>query len=192
MTGRVMSAVLLVAVGLLLGAGAMAPVHAGLAIGVTIEKLVNGEIADAAPGPVVPVGSTVTFTYQITSAFFIPFDIAIVGIVVEDDNGTVDTADDFNPTFTGGDAGILGRLENGETWTYSATRAALLGDHENIATVNGSFTLLSNGAGTFPLSPEFDSGHYRGVAPAGVPEPTALALLGAGVVALGYFRRGRP
>jgi len=65
---------------------------------VSIEELVNGQEADAAPGVTVPVGSVVTFTYQVTNTGASPFPLPFV---VVDDNGTPGlTSDDFLPALT--------------------------------------------------------------------------------------------
>ena len=70
-----------------------------------IEKLINGQDADAATGPILAAGGTATFTYQVTNTG----NIAVGSIVVVDDNGTPGSAaDDFNPTFTGGDTNSNG------------------------------------------------------------------------------------
>ena len=43
-------------------------------------------------------------------------------MVLKDDNGTPnDPADDFSPTYVSGDNGVIGTLEPGETWIYTAT-----------------------------------------------------------------------
>jgi hypothetical protein len=58
--------------------------------------------------------------------------------VVTDDNGTPNNpADDFRPTFVGGDTNNNGLLDPGETWTYTATQIAAMGQYTNIATVTG-------------------------------------------------------
>src|SRR5262245_37990570 len=67
---------------------------------------------------------------------------ALADVVVRDDNGTpADPADDFSPTFVGGDTNGNGLLDLGETWTYTATRTIPAGATDpfvNVATVTAS------------------------------------------------------
>ena len=59
--------------------------------------------------------------------------------MVVDDNGTPgNAADDFNPTFTGGDTNSNGLLDLGETWNFSASRTVVAGHYTNIGKVTGS------------------------------------------------------
>ena len=102
------------------------------------------------------VGSTVTWTYTVTN----PGNVAIANVVVSDDNGTAgEPRDDFNPTFVGGDTDGNGELDVAETWTYTANAAALAGEYENIATVNGAF--VAPGANT-PVS-DIEEDCYTGL-----------------------------
>jgi hypothetical protein len=60
----------------------------------------------------------VTYNYQVTN----PGATALSGVSLVDDNATpTNPADDFHPTFTGGDANTNGLLDPGEVWTYTAT-----------------------------------------------------------------------
>jgi uncharacterized repeat protein (TIGR01451 family) len=98
---------------------------------INIVKLTNGTDNNAPTGPVVPVGSTVTFTYVVTN----PGDETLSNVVVRDDNGTSATpADDFNPTFVGGDTDGDGLLDLSETWTFTASRIATAGQYSNVGT----------------------------------------------------------
>ena len=90
-----------------------------------VEKFVNGEDADTAPGIELAVGDPITWTYEVTN----PGNILIRDVTLADDQGLV-------PALVGGDDGDL-ELEPGETWIYEATSTAAPGAHLNIATVNG-------------------------------------------------------
>src|SRR5262249_51636433 len=106
--------------------------HFGSAPAIDIEKAVNGQDADSPTGPILAVGSTASFTYSVTNTGNVPLS----NVVVVDDNGTAgNTADDFNPTFTGGDSNNNGLLDLNETWTYSANRTVTAGQYINIGTV---------------------------------------------------------
>src|SRR4029078_4764117 len=62
---------------------------------INIVKLTNGTDNDTPTGPVVQVGSTVTWTYIVTN----PGNLPLHDVVVPDDNGTPgNLADDFQPT----------------------------------------------------------------------------------------------
>ena len=76
-----------------------------------VVKLTNGTENNAAPGPVVPAGSTVTFSYVVTN----PGNVPLSGVAVSDNNGTpANLADDFNATFVGGDTKTNGLLDLAE------------------------------------------------------------------------------
>jgi hypothetical protein len=108
--------------------------HFGVVRGIDIEKHVNGQDADSPTGPVLMVGSTATFTYFVTNTGNVP----ISNVVVVDDNGTPgNTADDFNPMFTGGDTNSDNLLDVTETWTYTASRIVTAGQYTNIGKVTG-------------------------------------------------------
>lgn len=106
--------------------------HFGASPGVNLVKLTNGTNNDTPPGPTVPIGSTVTFTYVVTN----PGNVPLFGVTVRDDNGTpANMADDFNPTFVGGDTNSNNQLDTNETWTYTASRIATAGQYTNTGTV---------------------------------------------------------
>jgi hypothetical protein len=131
--------------------------------GIHIVKSSNGTDNDGAPGPTVEVGSTVTFTYVVTNTGNVP----LTNVAVVDDNGTAaDTADDFNPTFTGGDTNGNGFLDSNETWTYTATSIATTGQYTNVGKATG---LPSDGS---PAVSESNSDNYFGHA---TPTPTPPA-----------------
>ena len=133
-------------------------------VSASIEKLVNGDAADAAPGVIVPVGSLVTFRYLVTNTGTGSFDV-----VVQDDNGTPGLlGDDFSPTLVIGD----GVFDPGDTWTYSATQTALPGLHTNI----GSAGLLIGVFGS-PGTVSFAALASDPASYTGVPGPAALTLV---------------
>ena len=109
--------------------------HFGVNALVNLVKSTNGQDANTATGPTLPVGSTATFTYVVTN----PGNVALASVTVRDDNGTAgNTADDFNATFQSGDTNSNGRLDTTETWTYQATRTVTAGQYSNIGTVTGN------------------------------------------------------
>ncbi len=108
--------------------------YVGLVSGIDIEKSTNGEDADTTgSGPEVFVGSTVTFTYNVINTGAVP----LANVVVTDDNGTpADSTDNFQPTFVSGDTNGDDQLDVAETWIYTATTTAVLGEYQNIAVVS--------------------------------------------------------
>ncbi|MGB7342896.1 MAG: SdrD B-like domain-containing protein [Pirellulaceae bacterium] len=129
--------------------------HIGVTPSLTIEKSTNGIDADTATGPRLDVGSTATFSYQVTNTG----GVALNNLVVTDDGGTTGTTtDDFNPTFNGGDTNANGVFDIGEVWLYSATRIVTLGQYTNIATA----TANNPAGGTIN---DTDPSNHIGVAP---------------------------
>jgi len=120
--------------------------------GINIVKLTNGSNNDAAPvpgtpdGPVVLVGSTVTWTYDVNNTG----NEAIRNVSV------TDSASGVTPVYVSGDNGN-GQLDPGETWVYAASGIAVAGQYSNIATVTGAAAL----SGT-PLTAS-NPDHYFGV-----------------------------
>jgi hypothetical protein len=126
---------------------------------IAVVKLTNGTDNDAAPGPVVAVGSTVTFTYVVTNAGNVPLS----GVTVRDDNGTPgDPSDDFNATLDGGDMNENGLLDLAETWTFSASRVATPGQYTNVATATGTAT--AGGATATATNPDNHLGAVAAIA----------------------------
>jgi hypothetical protein len=121
-----------------------------MAAGIQVIKFVNGEDADTAPGPHVPAGSTVTFTYVVTDTG----DVPLANVLVTDNQPGLLL------TFLTGDSNSNGLLDTTETWTYTATATALTGQQANIGTVS------ANDA-TNPSTTVTDNnlGHYFGDAP---------------------------
>jgi hypothetical protein len=118
-----------------------------------VEKATNGQDADTPTGPLVAVGSTVTWTYVVTN----PGNVPLANVTLRDDSGTPgNLADDFTPTFVGGDANSNGQLDPGESWQYQATGPAVAGQYANVATASGVDPLGQTRTDT-------DPSHYFGV-----------------------------
>ena len=91
--------------------------YLGVSPSVDIEKLVNGDDADAPTGPVVAVGSTVTFDFVVTNTG----NIDLTNVVVTDD--------------VLGVIGTIPSLAVGASQTLTATAPALAGQQTNIGDV---------------------------------------------------------
>jgi len=115
---------------------------------IDIEKATNGEDADTATGPFIPVGDAVTWTYEVTNTG----NVDLTGVVVTDDMGVI-------PTFVGGDANGDGVLQTNEIWVYQASGVALDGQYANLGTVVGYSPLQA-------MVSDEDPSHYFGLAPA--------------------------
>ncbi|HEY8339638.1 MAG TPA: hypothetical protein VIK95_07200 [Egibacteraceae bacterium] len=104
--------------------------HFGVAPGIAIEKATNGEDADDAPGPYVPVGDPVTWTYVVTN----DSNVAITSVTVSDDVlGPIDPAS----CELGGTPGIPDPLPVGASFTCTVTGVASAGQYENVGSVTG-------------------------------------------------------
>ena len=92
---------------------------------INIVKLTNGTNNDSPPvagvpdGPTVPVGSTVTWTYNVTD----PTGVALSGVSVTDNIAGVNPTPVLSSGFNVGDTNHDGLLENGETWVFTASGA---------------------------------------------------------------------
>ena len=85
---------------------------------VTLQKSTNGVDADSPPGPTLPVGSTVSWTYEITNTGSDPLD----NVSVTDDQGVMVSC----PQTT---------LDGGESMTCTASGTAQAGQYSNLGTV---------------------------------------------------------
>ena len=104
---------------------------------VRIKKATNGQDADNAPGPTVPVGSTVTWTYVVTNTGNVPLS----GVtVVDNPNGSVPCP--------------KASLAAGESMTCTTTGVAIAGQYRNVGTVTATWT-----AGSVS---DADASHYFG------------------------------
>jgi len=129
--------------------------------GLRVRKLVNGEDASSPTGPVVQVGSTVTFDFVVTNAG--QAELAPV-VVIDDVLGSVGTIESLAP---------------GASQTLSVTAAASAGQHSNLATVTGtpptgpdvSATAIAHYYGSDSASPPANS------EPRSIGRPALLAIL---------------
>jgi hypothetical protein len=109
----------------------------GVKPGINLVKLTNGTDNNSGTGPTVTVGSTVTWSYIVTNTG----NVELSNVSIVDDNGTAGTGDDFVPTYVSGDADSDNKLDTSETWTFSASAAAVVGQYINYATVTGKSPL---------------------------------------------------
>jgi uncharacterized repeat protein (TIGR01451 family) len=108
-------------------------------VGVNIEKLTNGQDADVPPGPSIPVGAPVTWTYVVTNNG----NAALTNVVVTDNRpGVMVTC-------------LQTSLAVGASMTCTATGVAVLGPYSNIGTVTAT---SASGQVT-----DADPSHYLGV-----------------------------
>jgi uncharacterized repeat protein (TIGR01451 family) len=100
-----------------------------MAAGIQVIKFVNGQDADTPTGPQVLAGSTLTFTYEVTTG---TGDVPLANVTLTDDTlGPI-------TSFTGDDGNLL--LDPGETWIYTQTATAGAGQQTNTAIVTGEDT----------------------------------------------------
>ncbi|MBT8048581.1 MAG: hypothetical protein HKN57_13540 [Xanthomonadales bacterium] len=111
----------------------------GVASSITIEKATNGLDADAAPGPQIPSGDAVTWTYVVTNGS----NETLSDVTVTDDQGVTVTC----PSDT---------LAAGASMTCTASGTAVAGQYANIGTATGTPPV-----GT-PVT-DMDPSHYFGV-----------------------------
>ena len=118
---------------------------------VQIKKATNGQDADEAPGPTVPVGSTVTWTYVVTNTGTVP----LTGILVTDNpNGAVGC-----PAAT---------LNPNQSMTCTVNGVAILGQSRTVGTVTATWT-----GGTVT---DADASHYFGQSPTPTEEGPKVQL----------------
>ena len=124
---------------------------------IEVLKSVNGQDANSAPGPHVPVGSTLTFTYLVANTGNVP----LLSVAVTDDKLPP-------PTFVGGDTNGNGLLEAPEIWTYTETATALAGQQTNVGTATAQDAMGTQAIATDPAN-------YFGDAPTAVTFASASA-----------------
>ena len=99
-----------------------------LVAAIHLEKMTNGEEADLPIGPSLPVGSTVSWSYQVSNSGDVP---------VSNVNVT-DSQVGLTPVYKSGDDGDE-LLEPGEIWTYEASGTAVAGPYQNLGTATGRY-----------------------------------------------------
>jgi hypothetical protein len=106
---------------------------------ITLEKATNGVDADQAPGPSIPVGDPITWTYTVTNTGVVPLD----GIVVSDDQGVIV------------DCQNVRTLAVGASLVCTGTGVAVEGQYMNV----GWVTALAGVASAMATDPS----HYLGI-----------------------------
>jgi hypothetical protein len=107
---------------------------------VAIEKSTNGEDADDAPGPTIPVGAAVTWQYFVTNTG----TLNLTGVQVTDDKNVAVSCPSTS-------------LMPGQSMTCSESGTATQGQYRNVGTVTATST-----SGNVTAS---DASHYFGQAP---------------------------
>ncbi len=141
----------------------------GYTTNISILKLTNGTNNDNPPvagtpdGPIVPVGSTVTWTYDVSTTGNVPLS----SVAVTDNIAGVNPTPVLSGGFNVGDTNHDGLLEAGETWVFTASGTAIAGQYSNIGTATG---VPSTPAGTpipgAPTQTATNPDHYFGETPA--------------------------
>jgi streptogramin lyase len=112
---------------------------------IDVEKSTNGEDADTAPGPLIPIGKPVVWTYRVENTG----NVELTGVSLVDDNGSPGfPSDDYSCTIGSLGAGAI------DDTTCSQTGTAMAGQYTNTATVRASY-------GVVEVS-DSDTSHYRG------------------------------
>jgi len=117
---------------------------------IDITKYTNGDDANTVPGPSIPVGSTVTWKYDVVNTGNVP----LTNVRVTDD--------------IIGDICTIGDLAVGETKSCAKTGTAVEGQYSNIGTVTGAYELRmitdndpSNYFGTTPSPGTGTPGYWK-------------------------------
>ena len=119
----------------------------------TAGTVVDDFTNNASDGASILVGEAVTWIYQVTSVG----NVDLSNVNVTDDQGVT-------VSFLTGDGGVIGVLESGETWYYTAVGTAAAGSYNNVGMASGSFTDTAGDIGT---DTETDASSYFGEQPVG-------------------------
>ncbi|WP_407356965.1 beta strand repeat-containing protein [Methanolobus sp. WCC5] len=111
----------------------------GASPSIDIEKATNGEDADSPTGPFIPVGDSVTWTYNVTNTG----NVDLVNVTVTDN--------------LLGEISVIGDLAAGESTEVSANGVAVAGQYANIGNVTGDYNGIT-------VTDE-DPSHYFGASP---------------------------
>ncbi|MCX6044424.1 MAG: carboxypeptidase regulatory-like domain-containing protein, partial [Chloroflexi bacterium] len=130
----------------------------------TLKKFTNGEDADTPPGPTVPVGSPIVWTYIVTNTGA----VALTNLSLTDDKlGPITCIE-----------GAIPNLAPNQSFSCSVNGiATTVGQYANIGTVNGTWT---NPNGSFVIT-DTDPSHYFGAQAAITLQKTVYAGHNAGV-----------
>ena len=135
---------------------------------IQIVKTTNGvDAANAAQGPIVPVGSTVTWEYVVTNTGNQP----LININVNDNPaGLVNNI--ISKSINNDDT-----LDMGESWTYNKTGIAISGAYSNTVTVTGIGWTGTTASAT-------DTSYYTGEVP--IPEFPTIAIPMLAIIGLAF------
>ena len=89
----------------------------GTLAAVTIEKTTNGIDADTPTGPVIALGSSITWEYTVTNT----------GTVSLTSPSVTDNIPSVSPAYQSGDTDTDSEIDPGETWIYQATGTSVAG-----------------------------------------------------------------
>jgi len=123
--------------------------YIGLVPSVDIEKDTNGQDADTPVGPQVPVGDTVTWTYEVTNNG----DVTLAPLTVTDDQGVAIDCGAGTPT--------IASLAPGDSATCTGTAPAELGQYMNNSDVSGQPVNAAGDPVGAPVT-DADPSHYFG------------------------------
>jgi uncharacterized repeat protein (TIGR01451 family) len=154
----------------------------GVRSAVDIEKAVDGEDADAAPGPSIEPGADVQWTYVVTNVG----TTELTDVTVTDDR--LD-ASEIDCSETGGNV-IAGPLAPGESFSCVASGTAVAGPYVNTGTVVGTGPETTDVDGEPVPGVEVtdeDLAHYFGPTPpvAPGPAPPAADMASTGIAVTG-------